>query len=100
MIGDFDTILNLVGPLDDSQGVNTPRDRFRAYLETGLAEVGLVRDAVQTCITHSGPQYARALQDLVNYLGSLIGFEVEYGRYQGVQNQVGHDGLWRSGLNV
>jgi cell division septation protein DedD len=100
VIGDFDTILNLVGPLDDATGVNTPRDRFRSYLATGLSEVGLVRDAVQTCITHSGPQYARALQDLVNYVGSLIGFEVEYGRYQGVTNKVGHDGLWRSSSSV
>ena len=74
--------------------------RFREYLSTGLNEVGLVRDAVQVCTTHSGPQYARALQDLVNHLGTLIGFEVEYGRYQGVVNKVGHDGLWRSGGSV
>jgi hypothetical protein len=100
MIGDFDTVLNLVGPLDDTPGENTPRERFRAYLSTGLTELGSVRDAVQTCITHSGSQYARALQDLVNFLGSLIGFEVEYGRYAGVQGQVGHDGLWRSGTHV
>ena len=46
MIGDFDTILNLVGPLDDAPGTNTPRDRFRAYLASGMGDVGLVRDAV------------------------------------------------------
>lgn len=100
MIGDFDTVLNLVGNLDDSPGENTPRLRFRTYLATGLTELGSVRDAVNTCVTNSGPQYARALQDLVNYLGTLIGFDVEYGRYQGVVNQVGHDGLWRSGPSV
>jgi hypothetical protein len=100
MIGDFDTILNLVGPLDDAPGTNTPRDRFRAYLASGMGDVGLVRDAVQTCVSHSGPQYARALQDLVNFLGSLMGFEVEYGRYSGVHGKVGHDGMWRSGKDV
>ena len=100
MIGDFDTILNLVGELDDKQGDDTPRTRFRNYLATGLTELGVVRDAVQTCVTHSGLQYARALQDLINHLGTLIGFEVEYGRYAGVTNQIGHDGLWRSGDRV
>jgi len=25
-----------------------------------------------------------------------MGFEVEFGRYQGVQGQIGHDGLWKS----
>lgn len=99
MIDDFDTILNLVGALDDTLGADTPRERFRKYL-AGLTELGLVRDAVQTCTTHSGPQYARALQDLVNHLGSLMGFQVEFGRYAGVQGQVGHDGLWRSGEHV
>ena len=32
MNGDFDTILNLVGPLDDATGDNTARVRFRNYL--------------------------------------------------------------------
>jgi hypothetical protein len=100
MIGDFDTILNLVGTLNDTPGDDTPRERFRKYLGTGLTELGSIRDAVHTCTTKSGPQYAKALQDLVNYLGTIIGFDVEYGRYQGVVNQVGHDGLWRSGSNV
>lgn len=100
MIGDFDTILNLVGTLDDAPGEDAARERFRKYLATGLTELGVVRDAVQTCVTHSGPQYARALQDLVNYIGTLMGFEVEYGRYAGVTNRIGHDGLWRSGSHV
>ncbi|MGD0019063.1 MAG: EVE domain-containing protein [Candidatus Limnocylindrales bacterium] len=99
MIDDFDTILNLVGALDNTLGADTPRERFRKYL-AGLTELGFVRDAVQTCTTHSGPQYARALQDLVNYLGSLMGFQVEFGWYAGVQGQVGHDGLWRSREHV
>jgi hypothetical protein len=100
MIGDFDTILDLVGSLDDAPGDNTARVRFRTYLATGLTELGSIRDAIHTCTTKSGPQYARALQDLVNYLGTIIGFDVEYGRYQGVVNAIGHDGLWRSGHKV
>jgi hypothetical protein len=33
---------------------------------------------------------------LVNHAGRLLGFEVEFGRFQGVQNEIGHDGLWKS----
>lgn len=25
-----------------------------------------------------------------------MGFDVDFGRYQGVQGQIGHDGLWKS----
>lgn len=100
MIGGFETILNLVGPLDDATGENTSRERFREYLASQLTGPAQVRDAVQTCVTNTGMQYARALQDLVNHLARLMGFDVEFGRYQGVVNQVGHDGLWRSGSRV
>lgn len=41
-------------------------------------------------------QYDRALQDLVNHAGRLMGFEVEFGRYSGVVNDIGHDGLWKA----
>jgi hypothetical protein len=36
------------------------------------------------------------LQDLANYLGEFLGFEVTFGRYQGVPSKIGHDGLWKS----
>lgn len=45
---------------------------------------------------NSGPQCNRALQDLVNHIGRLIGFDVEFGRYQGVQGENGFDGIWRT----
>jgi len=32
----------------------------------------------------------------VNHCGRLLGFKVEFGRYAGVVNQTGHDGLWTS----
>jgi hypothetical protein len=37
------------------------------------------------------------LQDLVNHTARLIGFAVDFGRYQGVQGAIGYDGIWRSG---
>jgi len=95
-------ILDLVGPLDDSAGEDTPRERFRRFLRKNVHEVGEIRDHIEQCLRTSGDQYNRALQDLVNYVGEFLGFKVEFGRYRGVQNQIGFDGFWQSptGLNL
>ncbi len=89
-------VLELVGKLDDSPGEETPRSRFRRYLKSSVTEVGQLRDYIEECLRKTGEQYNRALQDLVNHLGTLLGFEVEFGRYQGVQGEIGFDGLWKS----
>jgi hypothetical protein len=79
-------ILGLVGKLDDTPGDETSRERFRRFLEENISEVGQIRDYIKECLRNSGDKYNRALQDLVNYLGHFLGFEVIFGRYQGVQN--------------
>jgi hypothetical protein len=89
-------ILGLVGKLDDNPGEETPRERFRRFLKENLKEVGQVRDYIEECLRNSGEQYSRALQDLVNYLGHFLEFDVIFGRYHGVQGQIGFDGLWKS----
>ncbi len=91
----LEQILGLVGVLDDRPGDDTPRERFRKYLETSVNSVGAVRDYIEACTRNKGTQYDHALQDLVNHAGRLIGFEVEYGRYKGIANEIGYDGLWR-----
>jgi hypothetical protein len=40
-------ILALVGKLDDSQGEDTPRERFRRFLKENVDEVGQVRDYIE-----------------------------------------------------
>lgn len=92
----LEQLLNLVGELNDQAGSDTPRDRFRRFLDTSITSVGIVRDYVDVCLSHSGQQYNRALQDLVNHAGRLMGFDVEFGRYAGVTNDIGHDGLWKA----
>ncbi len=92
----LDQILSLVGKLDDSPGDETPRERFRRFLKENVVEVGRVRDYVEECLRQSGDKYTRALQDLVNYCGYFLGFEVNFGRYQGVPGQIGFDGQWKS----
>ena len=90
----LDDILGLVGTLDDAPGDDTPRQRFRRFLQESVVTLAAVRDYIDTCTRSKGPQYDHALQDLVNHAAWLIGFEVEFGRYRGVTNDIGHDGLW------
>jgi len=89
-------ILDLVGKIDDSPGEDTPRERFRKYLKNNVNELGLIRDYILECLNNSGEQFNHALQDLINHIGELLGFEVTYGRYRGVQGEIGFDGLWIS----
>lgn len=58
--------------------------------------MGQVRDHIERCLRVPGDQYNRALQDLVNYVGHFLGFGVAFGRYRGVQGQIGFDGHWES----
>jgi hypothetical protein len=89
-------ILALVGKLDDTPGDDTPRARFRRYLAENVKEVGELRDYVGECLSKPDEAHYRALQDLVNHIGSFLGFDVQFGRYQGVSNQIGFDGHWIS----
>ena len=89
-------ILDLVGKLDDSPGEDTSRERFRRYLKDNATDIGNVRDYIEECLRSTGDDYNRALQDLVNFIGTFLGFEVSYGRYRGVQGEIGYDGLWKS----
>lgn len=90
----IDDILELVGSLDDAAGNDSGRERFRKYLAKSVPDVGLLRDYIETCLRTPGQQYNRALQDLVNHAGRLMGFDVRFGRYQGVTNDIGYDGIW------
>jgi hypothetical protein len=92
----LEQILALVGNLDDTPGENTARDRFRSFLSKNLTNIADMRDYIEECLRHSGDQYNKALQDLVNHLGRMLGFEVIFGRYKGVQGEIGFDGLWKS----
>ena len=95
-------ILDLVGPLDDSAGADTPRERFRRFLTKNVTNVADLRDHIEQCLRTPGDQNNRALQDLVNHIGGFLGFTVVFGRYRGVQGEVGFDGHWKSptGLHV
>jgi hypothetical protein len=56
-------------------------------------------DYARFCLDQSFNRSGFVLQDIVNEIGRRLGYEVENGRYQGVVNQVGFDGLWFDGLH-
>ena len=89
-------LLELVGTLNDSTDKDGASDRFRKYLRANVTLWSDARAYIEEALGQSGDQYNKALQDLINHLGHLLGFEVSYGRYRGVRNQVGFDGLWQS----
>lgn len=93
---DLDTLLELVGTLNDSGDKGSANERFRNYLRSNIVHSVDARAYIEAALTHSGDQYNKALQDLINHLGHLLGFEVAFGRYRGVKNQIGFDGLWQS----
>ena len=55
-----------------------------------------MRTYLSDALAQSGDQFNKALQDLINHVGHLLGFDVVYGRYRGVKGEIGYDGLWRS----
>lgn len=93
---ELEDILELVGKLEDSTEEGSAADRFRSYLSKNAKSVGILKEYVDECLGKSGTQYNRALQDIVNHIGRLLGFEVEFGRYQGVSGKIGFDGFWIS----
>lgn len=46
------------------------------------------------CLENAFPRSGQVLQDVVNELGRRLEYTVENGRYQGVKNAIGFDGIW------
>lgn len=48
------------------------------------------------CLENPFPDSGQVLQDIVNEMGRRLGFNAENGRYRGVRNDIGYDGIWSS----
>lgn len=86
-------LLNLTGELQDSSDASR---RFRENLRNEDVSVTDLAVWVHEAIEQPGKQYHRSLQDLVNALGLRLGFEVEFGLYQGQAGALNADGVWIS----
>ena len=93
---DLLTLLELVGDLHDSTEPGSASERFRKYLRENIRQVEDVRAYTSDALAQSGEQFSKALQDLINHIGQLLGFDVVYGRYRGVRGEIGFDGFWQS----
>ena len=93
---DLNTLLELVGTLNDTAEKGGASERFRNYLRSNIIHSVDAKAYIEAALARSGDQYNKALQDLINHLGQLLGFDVTFGRYRGVRSQVGFDGLWQS----
>jgi hypothetical protein len=51
------------------------------------------------CLENPFTDSGQVLQDIVNEIGRRMGFIAENGRYRGVRNDIGYDGIWRSAGN-
>lgn len=92
----FNTLLQLVGRLDDQPGFDSPRERFRRFLTEEVVDLHLAAALVDEGQHALGEQAHRALQDVLVVLGRFLGFETAFGTYQRADGTARHHGLWRS----
>ena len=67
---------------------------LRAYF--GQIPTTTIEKYINHCLEIAFAKGGMVLQDLVNELGRRLDYEAENGRYQGVSNAIGFDGLWKS----
>lgn len=73
---------------DGSQGSKA----FRQFLSE--IESSKLASYATFCLENAFPDSGQVLQDVVNEIGKRLGFGVEHGRYRGVRNDIGYDGVW------
>src|SRR5947209_16245411 len=89
-------LLSLVGPLDDTPGFDSPRERFRRFLLERATHLPTIRALVEECQRSVGEQHHRVLQDLIVVLGRALRFGVTFGTYERSGNDLNTHGRWRS----
>jgi hypothetical protein len=73
---------------------NATSDELREWLS--VIPLERLRLCAEDCLAHAFEDNGFALQDVVNEIGVRLGFKTSPGRYRGVKNAIGNDGLWRS----
>ena len=88
-------ILNIATNGDRLRDGSSGAQEFREF----LAEIDSAKLAeyASYCVSNVFPDSGQVLQDLVNEIGRRIGFKAQNGRYQGVRNDIGFDGIWTDG---
>jgi hypothetical protein len=89
----LEAIVRIAGDGQLKDGSETSIE-FRQFL-TELDSEKLAEYATY-CIENSFASSGQVLQDVINEIGRRLGFKAENGRYQGVKNDIGYDGIWSS----
>lgn len=89
----LDRIVNLAGDWTDGSRAS---EQFREIISDEQTTTEEIESYLNEAIEGSERHHNRALQDLVNNVGRRLGFEVEYGVYQGRSDTIGYDGHWIS----
>jgi hypothetical protein len=90
----LETIVKMAGDGQLKDGSETSAE-FRQFL-TEVDSKKLAEYATY-CTDHAFTNSGQVLQDVVNEIGRRLGFTAENGRYQGVRNDIGYDGIWSVG---
>jgi len=77
------------GKLRDGTATSEEFREFLSYVPSSV-----LRTYAQQCLQETFDDSGYVLQDIVNQAGKRLGFDVAYGRYRGVQSEIGNDGVW------
>jgi hypothetical protein len=88
-------ILNIATNGDRLRDGSAGAQEFREFI--GEIDSTKLAEYANYCVVNAFQDSGQVLQDLVNEIGRRIGFKAENGRYQGVRNDIGYDGIWTDG---
>jgi hypothetical protein len=88
----LEVIVDLAGELKDGSRAS---EKLREKIQDD-ATLGDIESLLDESLSGSDSYHNRALQDIVNNIGSRLGFEVEYGAYKPSSGGPAYDGLWVS----
>ncbi len=77
------------GQLKDNSETSS---EFRFFLKEVEGEK--LTEFANYCLEKAFTNSGQILQDVINEIGRRLGYQVENGRYQGVKNEIGFDGIW------
>ncbi|EMA30998.1 hypothetical protein [Haloarcula japonica] len=89
----LDRIVSLAGDWNDDSRAS---EQFREIIENEQTTTEEIEAYLREAMEGTEQYHNRALQDIVNNIGRRLGFEVEYGIYQGRSDIIGYDGHWKS----
>lgn len=56
----------------------------------------MLKQFADNCLSEGFTDSGLALQDIINQIGTRLGFAIEHGLYRGKQSSIGFDGIWTS----